>query len=313
MICGTKWKGCDCPWFNYGGGDAEQMDEPMPNMRGDLHDIFDGRDPPTTTELRGSRMRRHTRPQTYEEEMVYRRLQEDRDLEMARRMQIYDEVEEIDSPDAMGESFGVGNTMGHFMNDDYRRSGYGAVSAAPAPPISYDRVSRHVANVGRARGSRSGSMERRLADRLSGERGTRRRQSGPTPAPAPMWPMSPGHYPMAPMCSPLSSPPLGPGHFSTPRPASFVLQPRMTSGYPGERSVERMLDYGYREPRSERASRTSKYYEEDSIYSPSRSSRTREMPSSSLAGLSGQGHGMNRVFEWRNFVRPGVPEELGVS
>ncbi len=29
---------------------------------------------------------------------------------------------------------------------------------------------------------------------------------------------------------------------------------------------------------------------------------------SSLAGLTGPGRGMNRVFEWRDYVEPGVPD-----
>lgn len=50
--------------------------------------------------------------------------------------------------------------------------------------------------------------------------------------------------------------------------------------------------------------------EESYAYSPrSRRPRHVERPkSSTLAGLNGYGRGMHRVFEWRNFVEPGMPE-----
>ena len=34
-----------------------------------------------------------------------------------------------------------------------------------------------------------------------------------------------------------------------------------------------------------------------------------ELRSSTLAGLTGPGRGMSRVFEWRNHVEPGMPED----
>ncbi|KAK5454186.1 hypothetical protein LTS15_006186 [Exophiala xenobiotica] len=53
MVCGLKWKSCDCPWFNYQTVDAHLGDDPV----------------------------------RYQEEIDRRRDQVDRDEELARRMQ----------------------------------------------------------------------------------------------------------------------------------------------------------------------------------------------------------------------------------
>jgi hypothetical protein len=60
------------------------------------------------------------------------------------------------------------------------------------------------------------------------------------------------------------------------------------------------------------------YETEAAIHAPLTTSGTRrsshrhrrEPPKDSvLAGLTGSGRGMNRVFEWRTFVQPGVPDD----
>lgn len=71
------------------------------------------------------------------------------------------------------------------------------------------------------------------------------------------------------------------------------------------RLAERMV------PRHARAD----YEAEAAIHSPSsrRQPREREAPRPSvLAGLTGEGRGMNRVFEWRDHVAPGDPDTVTV-
>jgi len=59
MVCGCKWKSCDCPWFNY-----ENVDAHLGN------------------------------PIRYQEELDRRREQEQRDEALARRMQVLGVAEE---------------------------------------------------------------------------------------------------------------------------------------------------------------------------------------------------------------------------
>ena len=52
------------------------------------------------------------------------------------------------------------------------------------------------------------------------------------------------------------------------------------------------------------------YGREETRRSLQRRGGPQERPMSSmLAGLSGAGRGMNRVFEWRSHVKPGAPDE----
>lgn len=61
--------------------------------------------------------------------------------------------------------------------------------------------------------------------------------------------------------------------------------------------------------------REEEYDDEDEVIAPTPSHRSRrrvtgrELPPSTLAGLSGPGRGMHRVHEWANYVEPGVPQE----
>ena len=85
IVCGLKWKTCDCPWFNY-----EQIDIHLGN------------------------------PVRYQEEMDRRRDQERRDEAIARRMQVLG----LHDPEAGGEGvaaglFGLGNAAGHHMNQNF--------------------------------------------------------------------------------------------------------------------------------------------------------------------------------------------------
>ena len=80
MVCGLKWKSCDCPWFNY-----ENVDAHLGN------------------------------PIRYQEELDRRRQQEARDERIARRMEILSVHDEDDEVIPVG----VGNAAGHHMNDDF--------------------------------------------------------------------------------------------------------------------------------------------------------------------------------------------------
>lgn len=90
MVCGLKWKSCDCPWFNY-----EAVDAHLGN------------------------------PQRYQEELERRRDQEQRDEVLARRM----EVLGIDEETAAGGPFGLGNAAGHHMNQNFIQQAREALTA----------------------------------------------------------------------------------------------------------------------------------------------------------------------------------------
>lgn len=89
MVCGMKWKSCDCPWFSY-----EAVDAHLGN------------------------------PQRYAEEMERRRDQEQRDEVLARRMEILG----IDAEEG-GGLFGLGNAAGHHMNQNFIQQAREALTA----------------------------------------------------------------------------------------------------------------------------------------------------------------------------------------
>ena len=90
MVCGLKWKSCDCPWFNY-----ENVDVHLGN------------------------------PIRYQEEMDRRRDQEQRDEALARRMQALG----MDGEGARREMFGIGNAAGHHMNANFIQQAREALTA----------------------------------------------------------------------------------------------------------------------------------------------------------------------------------------
>ncbi|PFH60878.1 hypothetical protein XA68_10191 [Ophiocordyceps unilateralis] len=280
MICGVKWKGCDCPWFNDGGpiGDVSgQREVPVLQIRGDLHDIFEGDGPPAPAELRNQHpvtmtLPTRARPRGYHEEKLLRRLQGQRDAELARHLQYGDDAYEgHDMMGGVGDIHGVGNAAGHLMNEDYRGGGRFLVAREPARATKAE----YSANDTRRR---AGSMEQRLADRLSEAR--------------------PGHGIRARM---------GP-EAGTVRAAP---EPRLR-----QHTVEEEL-YDHRRPRAARTERVvgervSRLYEDEaSVHAPRGRERREETSpprSSDMAGLNGYGHGMNRVSQWRCFVEPGIPD-----
>ena len=95
MVCGVKWKGCDCPWFNY-----ENVDAHLGN------------------------------PIRYQEELDRRRDQEERDEALARRMQglVVDGNEGV-RRDRDREVFGIGNMGRHHMNANFIQQAREALTA----------------------------------------------------------------------------------------------------------------------------------------------------------------------------------------
>ena len=91
MVCGVRWKGCDCPWFNY-----ESFDATVDPMRA-------------------------------QEELDRRREQERRDEELARRMEGL--VVDADAPADDGDMFGIGNGAGHHMNANFIQQAREALTA----------------------------------------------------------------------------------------------------------------------------------------------------------------------------------------
>ncbi|KAL8756064.1 MAG: hypothetical protein Q9199_003199 [Rusavskia elegans] len=113
MICGVKWKGCDCPWFNYQTVEQDRLNHMnVPVVR---RVVVDGQevDADHPRAARG-----------YQAELDARREQERRDEELARRLQTLGleppgvEIYQVrdDDHNSNNHGFGVGNTAGHHMN-----------------------------------------------------------------------------------------------------------------------------------------------------------------------------------------------------
>lgn len=116
MICGLKWKTCNCPWFNY----DQIEDDRLNNMR----EINIERDRANEIRIpeRGGIFERPRRPpRAYHEELDARRRQELLDEEFARRLQMLG-IDDDDDDYIGGIEIieGVGNAQAHFMNHDFR-------------------------------------------------------------------------------------------------------------------------------------------------------------------------------------------------
>ncbi|EFY98314.2 revertant of glycogen synthase kinase mutation [Metarhizium robertsii ARSEF 23] len=299
MICGIKWKNCDCPWFNDDDRRADflnDMNIPIPSIRGDLGDIFRGNGPPAPPELRGHTepppmmMPVRRRPRTYQEEMHMRRQQESFDADFARQLQYtgdYDEPHSYSMMGGLGDIHGIGNASEHYMNENYRRGGH--YRPQTQTTAVHDRP--EYGDTRRSRGRLETSQERRLADRLSETRSG----FGSPPAAGPIYPVG------------MSVPPPPVPAAPVPIPPSLALR---------HHTVEaEMYNISPYTPRAERVvgRRMSRDYEDEArVHSPPRShwrrGRETRPKSSELAGLNGTGQGMNRVSQWRTFVEPGIPD-----
>lgn len=282
MICGVKWKGCDCPWFNYDSESdrLEHMNIPISVPRGEVREIYVD-DLPSAREIRADAKVR-VRPRLYERNSFSRRVRDRQDEDNIRRIH-----KQGDDENTYEDVIGVGNTPGPFMNDNYSREDLTPPRGRPGFPRAYSGGRDYVTGVSRARGFRDEPLEARLADRLS--------ESRQAPASMPSMeappPPNPLHMAAGIMPPPVGLPPGPPALMGDPmydmRAINRVIVERDPNDYDDQGS------YGSRDSRGRRQHRR----------------REIEPPkSSTLAGLNGRGVGMGRVDVWRKFVEPGDPE-----
>ncbi|MCJ1431127.1 hypothetical protein MMC27_000478 [Xylographa pallens] len=139
MLCGARWKSCDCPWFNYAAVEHDRL------LHLDVAQARAGAD--------GLLM-----PRAYHEELDRRRAQERGDEAFARRVQGLHLGERPEPPDANAYPagvFAVGNAAGHFLNEHFvrRATELRAATYLPAletspPPPPLRQHSRRVAAAG---------------------------------------------------------------------------------------------------------------------------------------------------------------------
>ncbi|KAM0327992.1 hypothetical protein ACHAQA_005391 [Verticillium albo-atrum] len=310
MICGLKWKTCECPWFNHETHEDDDLEDMYipPSLGRDRLGMIDS-SPPSRRAMHpvpdlGPPMPMRQRAPDHYEDPLMRRLQERQDSDLARRLHVPDED---------------GDMSPHHRSDDHRRRARHAPVPAPpppsAPPVGFERASatgEYVAGVNRARGVRQDSVERRLADRLSefrsspGSRGGMQNMMMPPPPPPP----GSGH-PLSMHASSVGVPTMRMSAMEE----ELMYNSRGRGGWPSGPDAGMMMPGGMGgyaqappppapvpEPPAELVSRVRRRAGE-----PKPSTTTGEPKSSTMAGLTGEGRGMGRVFEWRNHVEPGVP------
>lgn len=131
MICGLKWKTCECPWFNYDNlpnlDRLNEMRVPEP-VQFIYRRMFNAPRPappvvPHVEERGQQQQNARSRDRTYHDEMEQRRRQERLDEDLARRLQLASLMNPEEEPLVQRrphmETWGVGNAAGHFMNDNF--------------------------------------------------------------------------------------------------------------------------------------------------------------------------------------------------
>ncbi|KAI1426892.1 hypothetical protein F5Y12DRAFT_783688 [Xylaria sp. FL1777] len=298
MMCGSKWKACECPSFNYQLGDDDELGHVqihVPMVSRERLGNSDGlpRGPHVSMGY-AHESRRH---------QGHRRRPQHADIDEDE-----DDDDDDDYLDDIGD-VGIGNAAGHFLNSDYRRRAHSAVvppappPAVPLPPPSAapDRQNsggNYVSGVNKARGVRSSSMERRLADRFSEQR-----QNFNT------------HRSFAQSIPPLTAPPLGLGHPPLHQPP-MMPSPISRRHTMDDDMYDIPFDPRYPPHAIPRRATTHNYIDDFAIHAPPGRRRYRQMEPpkpSELAGLTGPGSGMNRVYEWRNHVDPYPPDSQTVA
>ncbi|KAI4202132.1 MAG: hypothetical protein LQ350_002799 [Teloschistes chrysophthalmus] len=138
MMCGVKWKGCDCPWFSYQTIEQDRLNRMNVPVN------------PRVVVVNGQQLDAdHPRAaRGYQAELVARREQERLDEQLARRLQTlglheppgvdFYQVHD-DHDERVDAGFGVGNTGGHHMNTNYvsfhaSRPANPPPAPPPAPP-----------------------------------------------------------------------------------------------------------------------------------------------------------------------------------
>ncbi|KAI9750618.1 MAG: hypothetical protein M4579_006387 [Chaenotheca gracillima] len=125
MICGAKWKTCDCPWFNQPQVMAHErlMNFNVPVQVQYPFRVVRHQQQPLP--YNGARAPANAAPQPrgYNEELERRRRQEQRDEAIARRLQVLgmDDDDDFVRGGGPADFYGVGNGQGHLMNENYVR------------------------------------------------------------------------------------------------------------------------------------------------------------------------------------------------
>ncbi|KAI5866758.1 hypothetical protein GGS23DRAFT_551946 [Durotheca rogersii] len=291
MICGLQWKTCECPWFNYETLDPDHLSRmQIPEPLVDPERLGNRLSPGGGLRIRPG----------FGDELRMRRLQEQQDEELARRLQFEDSDD-----DYMDVPAGVADSTEPFMASDYRRRPQTVVvpHAPPPPPVApFERansVTDYVAGVSRARGFRATSLERRLADRFEQRPGIASPTHPPTPfghggiPPPPAPPRAVGP-------PPLSQPPLAP--------ASAAPIPMLRRHTIDDDMYDNPRSSRYHDRSFPRRASTRGYVDDPAVYEPGSRVRRRGRSASLspkdsvLAGLAGPGRGMHRVYEWVNHV-----------
>ncbi|KAI2635996.1 hypothetical protein GGS21DRAFT_538878 [Xylaria nigripes] len=293
LICETKWKVCKCPSFQYDMDDEDELDQmqiPVAMVSRERLGGFDGLP-------RGSRSGWQSHREYREGEQAGRLPPADADAA--------DDDDDEDYIEDIAHEAPMGNPTGHILNEEYRRVQGAAVPppAVPLPPPSVvpERANsgvNYVSGVNKARGVRSSSMERRLADRFSEQR------HGPALHTRPFS----QHF------SSLPVPPIG----MAPPPSQAPMPPASISRrHTMDNDVYEMpFDSRYSAAPVPRRTSTREFMDDFDVHAPIGRRRVRQVvppPPSALAGLTGAGNGMNRVNEWMDHVDPYPPENQTVA
>ncbi|PGH17529.1 hypothetical protein AJ79_01129 [Helicocarpus griseus UAMH5409] len=113
MICGAKWKTCECPWFNYEAVEADRMNH-VDVQRARAMYVGDGQ---------------WRNPIRYQQEMDLRRRQEELDEYVARRLQDLFGPVQVPMPGRGGDEGGGDGDDGWDGNGNARR-----IPIVPMPP-----------------------------------------------------------------------------------------------------------------------------------------------------------------------------------
>ncbi|TGJ79677.1 hypothetical protein E0Z10_g9088 [Xylaria hypoxylon] len=292
MLCGSKWKACECPSFNYHLNGQDGLDHVRIHVPMVSRERLGGTDGLPRSSRPGlgyaPESRRH--PGHRDDRRRLQHADDDDDD--------FEEDDDDDYLDDMDDAMGIGNAAGHFMNDVYRRRAHSAAGPPVAPPavplpppsLTHERPNsgaNYVSGVNKARGVRSSSMERRLADRFSEQRQN----------------VNPHHRAFGQPIHPPTAPPMGMGH-------PPLHQPPMVPSLSRRHTMDDdMYDIPF-DPRYASQSiprRAHTYMDDFAVHAPMGRRRYRQMEPpkpSELAGLTGPGSGMNRVYEWVNHVDP---------
>lgn len=228
MICGAKWKSCDCPWFNHDAVESDTLDDmqipmnihPEPSIRSIRYPSR----PPSPSDFRShgdmTTPVARVRPQHFDDQILTRKPHEQQDDIHAPRMRNTDRYNDNHDRRYYNEYPGDYRGPTEQMTYDSRGEFLQRPETVVVPPphtaplggqyAPYDRAGPvlpgmdYITGVHRARGMQTGSMERRrLADRFSSDP-----RHNPTRAPS--------HAPAPPRLNKSSTMPILPMPLSLP-------------------------------------------------------------------------------------------------